>query len=213
MWTRVAAWAACVLVLASATTRGAGGDGCGWPVVNKRGFRPHAVVAYTVGPSPGGAPFPAHRVECVARAFDAWTRANRLSGLDVRFVPGHGGLVVRVDRRGGLVLPGGKGGAWTDPERSADGFLEHATIWLSSDERALDSCDGVTKVTLHELGHLHGLRDNPVYRGPSVMNRAARRDDTGGRIPFSPTWCDAVQARTASSVTGDVIVRAASPAS
>lgn len=190
---------ACLLGLALTIEPAAGEARCRVPAVNKRGFRPHAVVSYTVSAAPGGAPFPENRIPCVDRAFEAWTRANAATGLDVRFVRGMGGIVVRFDRPGGLVLPEGKGAAWTDPVREFDGFLEQAIIWLSSDSRLLDSCDGVTKMTLHELGHLHGLDDAGVYRGPSVMNRAARRNDVGGRIPFTPTSCDAQQARLASS--------------
>lgn len=179
---------------------------CRVPAVNKRGFRPHAIVSYMMSAAPGGAPFPEDRMPCVDRAFAAWTRANAATGLDVRFIRGSGGIVVRFDRPGGLVLPQGKGGAWTDPVRGHDGFLEQANIWLSSDSRLLDSCDGVTKMTLHELGHLHGLDDAGVYRGPSVMNRAARRNDAGGRISLTPTPCDAKQASRAST-TGALLAR------
>lgn len=197
---------ACLLGLALTVEPAAGDARCRVPAVNKRGFRPHTVVSYTVSAAPGGAPFPEDRISCVDRAFDAWTRANAATGLDVRFVRGTGGIVVRFDRPGGLVLPQGKGGAWTDPVREVDGFLEQANIWLSSDSRLLDSCDGVTKMTLHELGHLHGLDDAGVYRGPSVMNRAARRNDVGGRIPLMPTACDARQASRA-SITDDLVAR------
>jgi hypothetical protein len=189
---------ACLLGMAATADLVEGEARCRVPAVNKRGFRPHAVVAYTVAPSPGGTPFPPHHSACVDRAFDAWAAANAASGLNVRFVRGTGGIVVRFDRRDGLALPQGKGGAWTDPVRGKDGYLEQAIIWLSSDVRLLDSCDGITKLTLHELGHLHGLADAGVYRAPSVMNRAGRRNDAGGRIPLAPTSCDAEQARRAS---------------
>lgn len=197
---------ACLLALALTVEPAAGEARCRVPAVNKRGFRPHAVVAYTVATSPGGGPFPSNRITCVDRAFEAWTRVNAVTGLGVRFVRGTGGIVVRFDRPDGLVLPQGKGGAWTDPVRSTDGFLEQANIWLSSDSGLLDSCDGVTKMTLHELGHLHGLDDAGVYRSPSVMNRAARRNDVGGRIPLTPTSCDAQQARHA-SITPELVAR------
>ena len=93
------------------------------------------------------------------------------------------------------------GGGWTGGVRAEDGYLEQANIWLSADRRLLDSCDGVTKVLLHEIGHLHGLGDVRSYAGPSVMNRAARRNDTGGRIPLAPTGCDARQAWRAASAS------------
>ena len=198
MLTRQAAFVACVVLLVGAAHSGAD-EVCRSPVVNKQGFRPQAVVAYTVDLAPGGKPFPLDKMKCVDRAFDAWTKANVLTGLQVRFVRGSGGIVVRFDRQGGLVLQQGTAGAWAEPVRSPDGHLQQASIWLSSDSRLLTSCDGLTKVILHELGHLHGLRDNAVYRGPSVMNRASRRDDTGGKIPFTPTACDAAQARSASA--------------
>ncbi len=172
------------------------------PLVNKRGFRPNSTVTYALAGSPDGSPFPADKAACVERAFDAWTRANLKSKLNVTFVPGDGGIVVRFDNRGGLVLLPGKGGAWSRPARSSDGFLEQATIWLSSDAGILDSCEGLTKITMHELGHLHGLGDNKRFRGPSVMNRALHRNDEGGRIPESPTACDARQARHASTRFG-----------
>jgi hypothetical protein len=202
MGARFSAVVACLIGIVATADLPARDGACRVPAVNKRGFRPYAVVPYMVDAAPGGIPFPSDRVACVDRAFEAWTRANAATGLHVQFVRGPGGIVVRFDRPDGLVLPRGKGGAWSDPVRAADGYLEQANVWLSSDARLLDSCDGVTKVTLHELGHLHGLDDAGVYRGPSVMNRAARRDDAGGRIPFTPTPCDAQQARVASVSSG-----------
>ena len=199
MLTRQAVLVASVVLLVGAVYAAAD-EVCRLPIVNKQGFRPQAVVAYTVDLAPGGRPFPSDKIKCVDRAFDAWTQANVRTGLQVRFVRGVGGIVVRFDRRGGLVLQRRTAGAWAEPVRSADGYLEQASIWLSADPRLLTSCDGLTKVILHELGHLHGLQDNAVYRGPSVMNRASRRDDTGGRIPFAPTACDAAQARNASAL-------------
>jgi hypothetical protein len=186
-------------VVVSPSVSGAGDCHFASPLVNKRGFRPNSTVTYALAGSPSGDPFPADKAGCVQRAFDAWTRANVRTKLNVRFVPGDGGIVVRFDTHGGLVLLPGKGGAWSRPVRSAEGFLEQATIWLSSDTGILDSCEGLTKVTLHELGHLHGLRDNTRYRGPSVMNRALHKNDEGERIPVSPTMCDSVQARHAST--------------
>lgn len=168
------------------------------PVVNKTGFRPHARIPYSFGRSPDGTPFPTGRIRCVTRAFDAWTRANEEAGLHVRFVPGPGGIVVRMDNPGGLILRARRGGAWADGVRSPDGFLEQALIWLTADPKMVDSCEGFTKVMVHELGHLHGLADNGRYRGPSVMNRAAHKNDRGGWISLSPTPCDAGQALKAS---------------
>lgn len=190
-----------VCLLVPATLVGSDAADCrrATPIVNKQGFRPDATVAWGVGPSPDGTPFPADMYPCIQKAFDAWTRANRRTGLHVRFVPGPGGLVVRFDNRGGLVLQPGKGGGWALPVRSPEGFLEEATIWLSADDGILDNCKGLTKITLHELGHLHGLGDNAGYRGLSVMNRMARKNDKGGRLPLAPTACDALQARHAST--------------
>lgn len=173
---------------------------CRWPAVNKVGFRPGSVVRYTTLPSPGGSPFPATFEQCVDRAFDSWSHANAATGLNVRFERASSegaGIRIRFDRRGGLAVPRGKGGGWAAGVRGTDGYLEQAHVWLSSDERLLDSCDGVTKVLLHELGHLHGLRDLQTYGGPSVMNRVSRRNDAGGRIPLEPTPCDAQQAARA----------------
>lgn len=169
------------------------------PAVNKRGFRPGAVVAYMTAPSSGGTPFPAALVPCVRRAFDAWTRANARTGLGVAFAWGPGGIVVRMDDPGGRLLTEETGGAWSGPGRDADGYLERADIWLTSDPGLVDRCEGVTKVVLHELGHLHGLADRPVPLGRSVMNRAVRRNDSGERIPLGPTPCDAARALAAAS--------------
>jgi len=119
--------------------------------------------------------------------------------LNVRFVPGQGGIVVRFDKAGGLVIPERRAGGWTEPVRSTDGLLTQANIWLSADERLLDSCEGLTKTLLHELGHLHGLADREALAGPSVMNRVAGKNDRGGAIPIAPTMCDAAQARRAST--------------
>ena len=192
-------WIVVVLVLAICPP--VSGRECRWPEVNKQGFRPHSVIAYAVGPSPGGRPFPTEHEPCVDRAFAAWTAANGQSGLQVRFVRGTGGVIVQFDRPGGLALRQGKGGAWSDGVRGADGYLERAVIWITGERRLIDTCEGITKVLLHELGHLHGLRDTAAYHGPSVMNRAARRDDAGGRIPLAPSRCDALQAREASGGT------------
>lgn len=178
----------------------AGESRCTVPPVNKQGFRPSTTVTYSVGRSPNGAPFPPGRVKCVQRAFDAWSRANIATSLNVRFAWGPGGIVVRRDKPGGLALREKRGGGWTEPVRAADGFLQQASIWLSSDPQLVDSCDAITKVVLHELGHLHGLADTHLSRDPSVMNCVSGRNDKGHTIPLSPTTCDALQALNASTV-------------
>jgi hypothetical protein len=186
-------------ILAMCTIAGAAQDPrCGLPRVNKMGFRAHSTIAYTVAPSPDGTPFPANRIKCVKRAFDSWSRANRSTALGVQFVWGEGGIVVRRDKPGGLILSAKRGGGWTNGVRSDDGYLEKASIWVSSNPRLVDSCDGITKVVLHELGHLHGLEDNELYDKGSVMNRASQRNDNGNKIPMSPGACDAAQAFNAS---------------
>lgn len=167
------------------------------PGVNKPGFRPGQIVAYALLASPGGEAFPADMVACVERAFDAWSTANLSSGLDVRFIAGAGGIGVRFDKPGGLALPPRRAGAWNHEVRGADGALERALIWLSGDRALMEACEAVTKVMLHELGHLHGLADNEGADGPSVMNRARGKDDRGGWLPTAPTRCDARQARRA----------------
>ena len=167
------------------------------PPVNKRGFRPGAVVAYMTAPASGGAPSPAAFVPCVRRAFEAWTRANTRTGLRVAFAWGPGGIVVRMDDPGGRLLSEETGGAWSGPGRDAEGYLERADIWVTSDPALVDGCEGVTKIVLHELGHLHGLADRLVPRGRSVMNRAVRKNDVGQRIPLGPTPCDAARALAA----------------
>ena len=191
---------------------------CGMPIVNKQGFRPGTTVMYTVGPSPDGTPFPEGRIKCVQRAFDEWSRANSASSLNVRFVWGHdssispkaGGILVRRDKPGGLALRAKRGGGWMQPLRSEDGYLEGATIWLSSDPRLIDSCMGITKVLLHEIGHLHGLGDNAKFLDASVMNKAGGRNDRGNRIPKAPSTCDAAQALNASVHPG-VLVASSMP--
>lgn len=169
------------------------------PEVNKPGFRAGATVAWTTGDSPGGAPFPEEMRACVARAFDAWTAANRSSGSLVHFTPGDGGITVRFDKAGGLILTDRRAGAWTNGMRGADEALERACIWITSDASLVAACDAVTKIVLHELGHLHGLADNRKNRGLSVMNSAGGPDDRRGRLPFVPTDCDATQAAAAST--------------
>lgn len=168
------------------------------PEVNKSGFRAGTAVPWITGDAPGGTPFPDEMRACVARAFDAWTAANRAAGSDVRFTPGEGGIIVRFDKPGGLILTDRKAGAWTDGVRGADGALERACIWISSDPSLVAACETVTKIVLHELGHLHGLADNRKNRGLSVMNSAGGPDDRRGRLPFVPTDCDATQAASAS---------------
>ncbi len=169
------------------------------PEVNKPGFRAGATVAWTFGDSPGGTPFPQPMRACVTRAFDAWTDANRSSGSHVRFTAGEGGIIVRFDKPGGLILTDRRGGAWTNGVRGADDALERACIWITSDPSLVAACDAVTKIVLHELGHLHGLADNRKNRGLSVMNSAGGPDDRRGRLPFVPTNCDATQAAAAST--------------
>jgi hypothetical protein len=193
----VAAAAAAFLV----SVAGAGSQPCApaRPEVNKPGFRAGAIVRWTFGDSPGGTPFPEEMQACVARAFEAWTAANHTSGLHVRFTPGHGGIIVRFDKPGGLILAHRHAGAWTDGVRAADGALERACIWITSDPSLVTACDAVTKIVLHELGHLHGLADNRRNRGPSVMNNAGGPDDHRGRLPFHPTECDALQAVAAAT--------------
>lgn len=196
---RVGALALCLVQLAQPVAGGrADAADCRWPVVNKIGFRPHTIVHYETAASPGGVGFPASYEPCVDRAFAAGTAANAATGLDVRFERGPAGIVVRIDRPGGLALFDAAGAGWADPVRDDDGYLERASIWVTSNTRLIDSCIGLTKVLLHELGHLHGLRDAPPHVGPTVMNRAAWRNDSGERIPLKPTACDARQARRAS---------------
>ena len=174
------------------------------PRVNKQGFRPQQTVAFSVAPSPDGRPFPADKLLCVWRAFQAWTEANAATALGVRFVHGMDGIVVRfVDVE--KPLPRYVAGGWADGEREDDGALRRASIWLSSDERVLDSCNGVTKVVLHELGHLHGLADESLHPGSSVMNSVLAKNDRGNRIPLAPTACDAAQAVLAAAVVGAVV--------
>lgn len=169
------------------------------PDVNKPGFRAGATVPWTFGDAPGGTPFPHEMRACVARAFEAWTAANRASGLHVRFTPGEGGIIVRADKPGGLILTDRRAGAWTNGVRGEDGALEQACIWITSDPSLVGTCEAVTKIVLHELGHLHGLADNHRNRGPSVMNNAGGPDDHRGRLPIAPTDCDATQAAAAST--------------
>ena len=168
------------------------------PSVNKMGFRPGATISFQTAPAPDGMPFPAGLQACVTRAFDAWTTANAWSGSWVRFTPGPGGIVVRFDSAGGLVLPPKRGGAWTGAVRADDGFLEGATVWLTRDPGVVSTCHAVTKVMLHELGHLHGLADIRTRPGRSVMNALGGGDDRGGRVPMAPTRCDAAMAAVAS---------------
>lgn len=168
------------------------------PAVNKAGFRPGLTVTWRVGPSPAGHDFPAELVPCVARAFEAWTAANAATGIDVRFVPGRGGVTVRLDDPGGRVLGAKQAGGWNAEVRDGGGGLVGANVWLTSNPRLLRTCDGVTKATLHEIGHLHGLADNPRRRAQSVMNNAGGPDDRRGRLPLTPTRCDAEQAASAS---------------
>lgn len=169
------------------------------PEVNKPGFRAATTVPWTTGDAPGGTPFPEEMRACVARAFDAWTSANRSSGSLVRFTPGEGGIIVRFDKPGGLILTDRRAGAWTNGVRGADDALERACIWITSDPSLVAACDAITKIVLHELGHLHGLADNRKHRGLSVMNSAGGPDDRRGRLPFVPTDCDATQAAAAST--------------
>jgi hypothetical protein len=163
-------------------------------MINKVGFRPASTVYYDVAAAPDAVPFPDDMRACVDRAFEAWTTANAWSGSWVRFAPGPGGIVVRFDARGGMVLHGKQAGAWTEGVRSADGYLEGAMVWLSPDPRVVTTCRTVTKVLLHELGHLHGLADFRTSAGRSVMNPLGGPDDRGRRVPMAPTRCDASQA-------------------
>lgn len=173
------------------------------PRVNKPGFRPQQTVAFAVAPSPSGEAFPPEMLACVWRAFQAWNDANATTSLDVTFVPGPGGVVVRYDHAR-AVLPARAAAAWREEGRAADGALERADIWLSSDRALLDSCQGVTKVVLHEIGHLHGLADEADHRGPTVMNHPLDKNDRSGRLPLAPTACDAAQAVAASRIVGAI---------
>jgi hypothetical protein len=189
-----------VCLLVAAQSAGADSRICraGGPDVNKRGFRPNAVVAYDMAASPSGRPFPIEKIPCVWRAFHAWTKVNAETALGVRFVPGQGGILVRyADAEGSL--PTRVAGGWAYPVRAEDGALLSATIWLSTDRRVLDGCDGVTKTVLHELGHLHGLADFRGPAGTTVMNSLDRKDDSGKRLPMAPTVCDARMAVMASA--------------
>jgi hypothetical protein len=107
---------------------------------------------------------------------------------------------VRFDKPGGLILPARRAGAWSGGVRDRDGALRAAHVWLTSDRDLLDTCDAITKTLLHELGHLHGLADNGAFRGPSVMNGYAGKNDTGAHLPLVPTSCDAQQALFAAVV-------------
>lgn len=181
------------------------------PPVNKPGFRDHQTVAVSVAPSPGGAAFPDEMRACVWRAFQAWNAANAATALDVVFVPGPAGVVVRYDDRDGM-LPQRAAAAWQEVGRGDDGALEQAELWLSPDRRLIDSCEAVTKVVLHELGHMHGLGDAYEQRGPTVMNHPSEKNDRSGRMPLAPTACDAAQAVVASRVVGERWIRAGRPA-
>jgi len=169
------------------------------PGANPAGFRPQARIHYRIVASPDGTPFPDEWRVCVQRAFDAWTRANTFTSLGVHFVPGEGGVVVRRDNLAGLVVPRGRAGGWSAAEHGPDGYLDVAMVWLTANTKLLDSCDGVTKVMLHELGHLHGLADSDAPHVLSVMNGAARKNDRRGRLPLLPSACDAAGAAAASA--------------
>ncbi len=169
------------------------------PSVNKPGFRAGATVSWNFGNSPGGTPFPEEMRVCAARAFEAWTAVNRASGLDVRFTRGDDGIVVHFDKPGGLILTDRRAGAWTNGVRGGDGALERASIWITSDQTLVATCEAVTKIVLHELGHLHGLADNRWNHGRSVMNNPGGPDDHRSRLPLVPTDCDATQAAVAST--------------
>lgn len=171
------------------------------PRINKPGFRPQQTIAFSIAPSADGEAFPADTLACVWRAFQAWNDANASTLLGVTFVPGPGGIVVRYDHER-TVLPDRAAAAWREEGRAADGALERADIWLTPDRSLLDSCDGVTKVVLHELGHLHGLADEVGHRGLTVMNHPLEKNDRSGRMPLAPTACDAAQAVAASQIVG-----------
>lgn len=94
VWLLVAALAS---PLQAETCRG------GAPGVNKPGFRPNTTVPFALVESPDGRPFPAAARPCVWRAFEAWTLANAVSALGVRFVPGPGGVIVRFDEPRGTL--------------------------------------------------------------------------------------------------------------
>jgi hypothetical protein len=188
----------CLLVAAPPAGAESGTCRAGGPDVNKRGFRPNATVPYDMAASPSGRPFPLEMIPCVWRAFHAWTKANVATSLGVRFVSGPGGIVVRYADAAER-LPTYVAGGWTHPVRADDGALLRATIWLSTDRHVLSSCDGVTKTVLHELGHLHGLADHRGPAGTTVMNNLDRKNDSGKRLPMTPTACDAQQAVLAST--------------
>lgn len=177
------------------------------PAVNKPGFRPGTTIPFALLDSPSGTPFPADAGPCVERAFEAWTAANAATALGVRFVPGPGGVVVRFDDRRGH-LPSFVAGGWMDAERSQDGALVGATIWLSPNRHLISSCRGITKVVLHELGHLHGLADHRGLPGTTVMNDFQFKNDRGGRVALEPSRCDAEQAAEASAVLSSTTLAA-----
>ncbi len=203
-WMRRSLALTCLIVLGSAAASARDWRCPGRPApINKTGFEAGTTVRYAVGGSPGGRSFPSISWPCVRAAFEAWTRANAETGLNVRFVPGPGGIVVRFDGTPPSILGSESGGGWSAAE---DGARERAIIWISGDQALVDDCRGITKIVLHELGHLHGLADQPGYTGPSVMNRGVRRNDRGERIPMAPTRCDATQALAAARQRPGVVL-------
>lgn len=99
-----------------------------------------------------------------------------------------------------------RGTIWFNP-----GFMLGPNV-PAHDPSAPGASDFITKVALHELGHLFGLAHTPIPNDPqgqpnaclqpdgtSVMNGFCNTNDSGNNMPLSPTPCDGAAVTSAIS--------------
>jgi hypothetical protein len=169
---------------------------CSLPPINKPGVLPGITLTHRFD-GPWGPEFFA-----VWDGLDAWSDATFTVGLDVLIVPAFGGngtLTLRKDTLEVGVL-GVTGGARAPIVYNPDGYAVGGTIIFTTNRQWLRSTTTFKKVAMHELGHLLGLADNPsfAFDRSSVMNEAAKADDSTDRMSFDVKACDARQAYWAS---------------
>src|SRR5262249_39034697 len=143
------------------------------PPVTGTGLRPNITYNFQFIGSWGS------EADCVRTAFSRWQAADGTSGLNAVFAEGSPPKITltKVD-----LQPPNAGGI-TSPSRDGDGYVIGFGMQFTNHTDLLQSCDGFLKVTLHELGHGHGLGDTQGTQGSSVMNQMSGPDDGGGNIP------------------------------
>lgn len=185
-----------LLVICSAAADAAAQDCRGYkpPPVTSKGIRPDTPITYHFHSN-----VPESVRSAIEAAFAQWEAADKASKLNISFTrsEGSGNVLLRVVDKSSFPDPDKNAGSFVKGF-DAEGYVSGGVLNFTNNTNLLEQPYGFFIVTLHEIGHMHGLGDLNSTDGRSVMNQMRLKDDSGGGVRTAPSSCDSSQAVNAS---------------